>query len=170
MPILKILQYPDPRLFIKAKPVDNVHNPEVQQLIDDMLTTLANLKNCAGLVSTQLEIKTPWSVTVLAPTPQVKQKMCLINLEILHSENESTEVEGCMSVCPERIHAKVTRARKVTFRALDRKGNKIEMTTDGFLAKCIQHECDHLNGIIYINRLSSFRRKMLEKKLAKLIK
>jgi peptide deformylase len=168
MTILKILQYPDPRLFIKAKLVDDVHRPEVQQLIDDMLATLANLKNCAGLAATQLDVKIPWSVTVIASMPETQKILCLINPEILHSENESKETEGCMSVCPDKVHARVKRATKITFRALDRNGNKIEMSTGGFLAKCVQHEVDHLNGIIYINHLTPLKRKMLESKIIKL--
>jgi peptide deformylase len=168
MTILKILQYPDTRLFAKAKLVDDVHNPEVQQLIDDMLATLTSLNNCAGLAATQLEVKTAWSVTVIAPTPQVQKTLCLINPEILDRKNESTENEGCMSIYPDKVHARVTRANTITFKALDRNGNKIEMSTDGFLAKCVQHEVDHLNGMVYINRLSPLKRKMLEQKITKL--
>jgi peptide deformylase len=168
MAILKVLQYPDPRLFVKAKLVDDIHNPEVQRFIDDMLDTFAIQKNCAGIASTQLDAKIPWSVTIIAPTAQIPKILCLINLEILHSEGERGETEGCMSVGPDRIHARVKRAAQITFRALDRNGNKIEMSTGGFLAKCIQHEADHLNGILYINHLSPLKRKLLEKKLIKL--
>ena len=170
MAILKILQYPDPRLFIKARPVDDVHRPEVQQLIDDMLATLVSLKNCAGLAATQLDVKTPWSITVISPLPETQKTLCLINPEILHSENESTAAEGCMSVCPDKVHARVKRATKITFKALDREGNKIEMSTGGFLAKCVQHEIDHLNGVIYIDHLTPLKRKMLESKIRKLKK
>ena len=167
MAILKILQYPDPRLFIKAKFVDDVNDQKVQQLIDDMLETLANLKNCAGLAATQLEVKTPWNVTVIAPNQQMQQILCLINLEILYSSGENIETESCMSVYPDKVYARVKRAANVTFKALDRKGNKIEMSTGSFLAKCIQHEADHLAGLVYVNRLSLFKRNMLERKIVK---
>jgi len=170
MAILKILQYPDSRLFVKAKFVDNVKDPGVKLLIDDMLETLASLKNCAGLAATQLDVKTAWNVTVIAPTPEIQKTLCLINLEILHTEGESSEMEGCMSVYPDKVWARVKRASNVTFKALDREGNKIEMSTGGFLAKCIQHEEDHLNGLVYVNRLSSFKKNILERKISKIKK
>lgn len=168
MTILKILQYPDSRLAKKAVPVEDVKNPAVQKLVDDMLETLANLSSCAGLAATQLDVPIPWNVTVISPTEEVPKILCLINPEILHSEGESAEDEGCMSVFPEQVHAKVKRAKAITFRALDREGVKIEMTTDGFLAKCVQHEIDHLSGRLYIERLSPLKLSMIKRKIVKL--
>lgn len=168
MTILKILQYPDLRLAKKAVTVDDVKKTEVQKLIDDMLETLAHLQNCAGLAATQLDVPIAWNVTVIAPTKEVPKTLCLVNPEILKSEGESAEDEGCMSVFPEHIHAKIKRAEIITFKALDRNGNKIEMTTGGFLAKCVQHEIDHLSGHLYIDRLSSLKLSMIKRKINKL--
>ena len=168
MTILKILQYPDLRLNKKAILVDDVKKPEVQKLIDDMLETLASLPNCAGLAATQLDVQVAWNITVIAPTKETPRILCLVNPEILSSEGEEAEDEGCMSVFPEHVHAKVKRAKTITFKALDRNGNKIEMTTGGFLAKCVQHEIDHLSGHLYIDRLSSLKLSMIKKKITKL--
>jgi peptide deformylase len=168
MAILEILQYPDPRLAIKAPPVEDVKNSEIQKMIDDMLDTLHNTPYCAGLSATQLNMQKPRRITVIDQSAENKQPFCLINPVITHTEGESVYSEGCMSVYPNQICAKVTRPDKITFTALDRDGNNLEIAAEGFFAQCVQHEIDHLDGILYIDHLSSLKRKMIDKKISKI--
>jgi peptide deformylase len=170
MTILEILQYPDPRLRLKAKPVNDVHEARIQQIVDDMLETLYNTSHCAGLSATQLNIKDPPRITVIDESANNKQSICLINPSIVQYEGESEYSEGCMSVYPDSIHANVVRPDKITFKALDRNGQLLEIAAEGFFARCVQHEIDHLDGILYIDRLSALKRKILDKKISKLRK
>ena len=151
MSILKILQYPDLRLRTKGYQVTDVKSPNIQKIIDDIIETLANEENCAGLAATQLDIEQPPNITVIN-TPDI---LCLINLEITDSEGSSIENEGCMSVRPQDIHAELERATKITVSALDRDGNKLLFAATDFLARCIQHEYDHLEGILFIDKIKS---------------
>ena len=168
MAILEILQYPDPRLYTKAPPVEDVKTPEIQKIIDNMFETMYNTASCAALSATQLNIQNPKRITVIDESADNKQPFCLINPVIVHTEGKSTYAEGCMSICPNHIYAKVTRPDKITFTALDRDGNNLEMAAEGIFARCVQHEIDHLNGILYIDHLSSLKRRMIDKKIAKI--
>ncbi len=170
MAIIPILQYPDPRLQTKTKPVKNVNDPRLQKIIDDMFETLYATENCAGLAATQLAIKNPPRVTVIDVSVDKTEPLCLINPEIISAEGEVQKPEGCMSVYPDEIHAELKRAAKVKARALDRTGKVIEIEATGVLAKCIQHEIDHLNGMVYIDRLSRLKRQLIDKKIKKVIK
>lgn len=168
MAMLRILEYPDPRLRTRAKKVTDVKNPVLQQNIQDMFETLYNTPNCAGLAATQLDIKDPYFVTVIDVSIDKSQPLCLINAEIISANGSVTESEGCMSVYPDDIHAEIIRAEKIVARALNREGETIEMEADGLLAKCIQHEIDHLQGKLYIDHLSALKRERVDKKVAKI--
>ncbi|MFA6409834.1 MAG: peptide deformylase [Gammaproteobacteria bacterium] len=167
MTLLSILQYPDLRLRNKAKVVTDPTSPEVQKIIADMLRTLANAESCAALAANQLDIQNPPAITVINPMPGSEEILCLINPEVVEKSGESIEEEGCMSVCPNKISAKIPRAEKVTVRALNKEGKPIEIKAEGLLARCLQHEIDHLNGILYIDYLSPLKRKRIEKKILK---
>jgi len=166
--MLEILQYPDSRLRVKASPVENVKDSKIQKIIDDMFETMYNAPNCAGLSATQLNIKEPKQITVINESPDNKQTFCLINPVIIHHQGESEYIEGCMSIYPDQIRAEIKRPDKITFKALDRDGKLMQMAAQGIFARCIQHEIDHLNGILFIDHLSPLKRKMIEKKIAKL--
>lgn len=170
MAIIAILQYPDPRLRTKTTSVKDVNDPRLQQIIDDMFETLYATENCAGLASTQLDIINPPRVTVIDVSVDKSQPLCLINPEIISATDEVQKPEGCMSVYPDEIHAELRRAGRVTARALDRTGKVIEIEATEILAKCIQHEIDHLNGMVYIDRLSRLKRQLIDKKIKKVIK
>jgi len=164
---LKILQFPDPRLKQKARAVDNVTD-EIKRIIDDMFETHYAAENCAALAATQLDIENPPHITVIDFSENKDQPLCLINGEILSREGEHTEEEGCMSVGHGLgIYEKVTRAAKIHVRAMNMEGETIEFEADGFMAKCIQHELDHLNGKLFIDHLSSLKRKRVNKRLEK---
>lgn len=169
MPMIDILQYPDPRLRTKAKTVTNFNDPMLQNTIDDMIETLYNTANCAGLAATQLDIADPYRVTVIDVSEQKNELYVLINPEVLATEGElERQWEGCMSVWPEEIHDKVLRPTKIKARYYDRTGKIHEIEATDMLAKCISHECDHLNGKLYIDLLSPLKRQLIDRKIAKI--
>lgn len=177
MAIISILQYPDLRLNTIARRIsqEELKSDAVQKIIDDMLETLSVTKRCAALASTQLDIQNPPSITVInadvVSDPSLpKGPLCLVNPEVTVSKGESTSKEGCMSVYPADISVSVTRAAEVKVVALDRYGKTLEIEAKGFFAKCLQHEIDHLNGIICLDRISDLKRQRVEKKLIKLNK
>lgn len=167
MTILRILQYPDPRLKNCARRVEDFGN-DTQQVIDDMFETHYAADNCAALAATQLDIENPPHITVIDFTPEKNQPLCIVNGEITQREGETHTEEGCMSVGGPGgtgPFEKVKRAEKITVKGFDRHGKPFEMQADGFMAKCIQHELDHLDGKIFLDRLSGLKKKRIEKKL-----
>lgn len=168
MTILKILQYPDPRLCRKALRVIDPNSSKIQRIIDDILETLHHTEACAGLAATQLDIDEPPSIAILSATENLNEPLCLVNPKIIETSGHINELEGCMSVFPKDISASVERAQRVKMQALDRYGKSFEIDAHDFLAKAIQHEIDHLEGILFLDRLSSLKKSMLKKKIAKL--
>ncbi|MGB6976629.1 MAG: peptide deformylase [Gammaproteobacteria bacterium] len=170
MAILKILNYPNPRLYTKAQKVSNIDDARIQGIIDDMLETLVNTNHCGGLAATQLDIKNPPYITVVYLFSDKKEPVCLVNPEILTMTGEVREPEGCMSIYPEDIQCIVKRPTQVKAKALDRHGQNMEFEVEGYEAKLIQHEIDHLNGMLYIDYLSPLKRQLVDKKIHKLLK
>jgi peptide deformylase len=171
MTVVKILQYPDPRLKRKAYIVEDF-GPDFQKVVDDMFDTHYAAKNCAALAATQLDIDPPPRVTVIDYSSEHDQPFCLVNAEIIAREGEQNEEEGCMSVGCDidiMIHAHVKRSFKITVRGQDRFGKLLEFTTEGYHAKCIQHELDHLDGKVFLDHpsVSDLKRSRLERKLQK---
>jgi len=166
MTILKILQYPDLRLGTKSQPVVDVGSPRIQKIIGDITETLVNQDSCAGLAATQLDIEDPPSISIIN-NPENSEIMYLINPKIIESSGDAFMEEACMSVYPGHIHAKVKRATKIKVSMLDMKGNEIIFDAKGDLAHVIQHECDHLNGMLYLDRLSEAERERIDKKVGK---
>lgn len=165
MTILRILQYPDPKLKLKGKTIEKVDD-RIRKVVDDMFETHYNSKNCAALAATQLDLSEPLRITVIDFSPEKNQPLCLINPEIIEREGETDEPEGCMSV--REAYDKVKRAAKITVRALNRAGEQIEFTAEGFMAKCIQHELDHLDGKLFIDHLSLLKRKRVDERIKKI--
>ena len=163
-----ILMYPDTRLKTIARQVSDPLVPEIQAIVHEMFDTLYETPHCAGLAATQLDFKDPYAITVIDISKKHNEPLCLINPKIIDRFGETFEEEGCMSVYPDHIHKAINRAKKITVQALNEKGESIEITTDGFLAKCIQHEVDHLNGILYIDHLSALKRQRVEKQIKKI--
>jgi peptide deformylase len=166
MTVLKILQYPDKRLKRLAVRVENF-DATVQKVIDDMFETRYSTDSCAALAATQLDLEIPWSITVIDLSRDNNEPLCLVNPEIVEREGEQLEYEGCMSVYPNFIHEKVKRDMKIRVKAQDRHGNPIDMSAEGYLAKCIQHEVDHLNGGLYIDRLPKIKLERIARKVKK---
>ncbi len=165
MSIIKILQYPDSKLKRISIRVENFD--DVQQVIDNMFETHYATRNCAALAATQLDLPIPWRITVIDYSQDKNEPLCLVNAEIVYREGEQNEEEGCMSVYPNLLHEKVKRALKIKVQAQDRHGKPLEFEADGYLAKCIQHELDHLDGKLYIDLLSTLKQERLQRKVKK---
>lgn len=168
MAILRILDYPDPKLKRTATKVESIDS-RIKQIINDMFETHYNTKNCAALAATQLDIDNPPHITVIDFSDTKNNPLCIINGQLIEKIGTHKEHEGCMSVYPNYIHAAVTRANAITIEYLDQDGQSQKLSTDGFMAKCIQHELDHLNGVIYLDHLSRIKRSMIENKITKIL-
>lgn len=165
MAILNILQYPDPRLRRKGYNVSDIRAPEIQKIIDDMLGTLADTKNCAALAATQLDMESPPNIVVINGLEEDGKQFCLINPQIVGKEGREIAEEGCMSVFPDQVRFKVERALTVLVTAISVDAKPMRFKAEGFMARCIQHECDHLNGVLYLDYLSCEERMLLEEKM-----
>ena len=159
MAVLTILEYPDPRLRTRAKPVAAV-DARIRQLIDDMFETMYAARGI-GLAATQVG-----RLERICVVDVDKARYALVNPEIVTSDGEQTGEEGCLSI-PE-IYGDVTRAQHVVVRALDRDGKPIEVDATALLARCLQHEIDHLHGRLFIDYLSLVKRQAAIKKWKKL--
>jgi peptide deformylase len=158
---LPILEYPDPRLRIRAEPVTEV-NDAVKQLVADMLETMYAAPGI-GLAATQVNVHK--RLLVVDISADRNEPYCLINPEIVAAEGQTSAEEGCLSV-PE-FYDYVERAAKITVRALDRDGKPLEVTAEGLLAVCIQHEMDHLDGKLFVDYLSELKRERLKRRAVK---
>ena len=161
---LPILEFPDPRLRTVAAPVDPVQlaSAGFQRLIDDMFETMYEAPGI-GLAATQVDAHHRFMVIDVSENKD--QPRVFVNPQILTREGEQVYQEGCLSV--PGIFADVTRADAITVRYLDRDGREQELTTDGLLAVCIQHEMDHLEGKLFVDYHSPLKREKVRKKLAK---
>ncbi|MEQ5766527.1 peptide deformylase [Halomonas sp. H33-56] len=159
---LPILEFPDERLRNKAVPVENVDD-EVRQLVDDMLETMYAAPGI-GLAATQVDVHR--RVIVIDVSEDQSTPLVLINPEVtpLGDEREPMQ-EGCLSI-PE-YYAEVPRALRVHLKAQGRDGEPYELEADGLLAHCIQHELDHLEGVLFVDYLSPLKRDRVMKKMQK---
>jgi peptide deformylase len=158
---LNILEYPDPRLRTRAKPVTHVDD-RIRQLVDDLLETMYDAPGI-GLAASQVDVHE--RIIVVDVSEQRDEPYAFINPSLeLSGEQVDTE-EGCLSV--PGFYEMVERAERATVRALGRDGEALEMATEGLLAVCIQHECDHLDGKLFVDYLSGLKRQRIRKKLEK---
>ena len=164
MALLPIITAPDPRLKIKARPVPAVDG-KIGRLMDDMLETMYHSIGI-GLAAPQVGQSSRIIVIDVAREGEKRQPLQLANPEILwHSAEVTTASEGCLSL-PEQ-YADVIRPAEIRLRYLDRQNEIREVDAKGLLATCLQHEIDHLEGILFVDHLSLVRRGMILRKLAK---
>lgn len=171
MAILQILEAPDPRLRTISSPVEEIDD-DLQRLIEDMLETMYD---APGIGLAAIQVGVPKRLLVMdlqepesdaEDSPAIKKPLVFINPRILEGSDEvSVYNEGCLSV-PEQF-AEVERPASVRASWMDRDGRIHEETLVGLLATCLQHEMDHLEGILFIDHLSRLKRDMVLKKLAK---
>ena len=164
MALIKILTEPNKILRQQSLPVEKVDG-ELQKLIDDMLETMYAAPGI-GLAAIQVGVPKRIIVLDIASKDEPKNPMCFINPEIIEkSETNSTYEEGCLSV-PGQF-AEIDRPSKCYLKYLDYYGQPKEIKAEGMLATCIQHEMDHLEGILFIDYLSKLKKSMIVKKLSK---
>lgn len=162
MALLPILEFPDARLRTVAKPVTEVDD-KIRQLVDDMFDTMYDAPGI-GLAASQVNVHK--RVVVIDVSEDKSQPLVFINPEIEVLDPEVSEYdEGCLSV--PGFYETVVRPNHIRVRALDREGKPFEMIPDGVLAVCIQHELDHLNGKLFVDRISPFKRTRIRAKLEK---
>jgi len=163
MSVRTILHYPDPRLRIPGQKV-TVFGDELQNLVDDMAETMYAAPG-VGLAATQ--VGQPWQVFVVdcAAEGEPSDLRIFINPEIDPSEGQTVYNEGCLSFPGARED--VERSEKVTVRAQDRTGAWFSLEADGLLAVAIQHEYDHLQGILMIDKLGPLKKRLLHRKMLK---
>ncbi len=162
MTILTVLRFPDPRLRTQAQPVVEI-TAATTKIIDDMLATMYEEKG-VGLAATQVDIHQ--RIVVMDTSEEGNQPIVLINPEIIATSDEtSINEEGCLSV--PGSYAKVNRHDTCTVKALDRHGEEFTLNASELQSICIQHELDHLNGVLFVDYLSPLKRQRIQKKLEK---
>lgn len=164
--IYPIVKFPDPVLQQAAAPV-TVFDRELRQLVDDMFTSMYDAQGI-GLAAPQIGISKRLTVIDVSFQKNPKDKIVLINPEIIFTKGKQVEDEGCLSL-PE-IRDRVVRAAEVKVRAQDANGNPIEVEGAELLSRALQHEIDHLDGILFIFRLSRLKRDLQLRKIRKLQK
>jgi peptide deformylase len=163
MAIRTILHYPDPKLRRKALPVERV-TPEIERLIDDMAETMYAAPG-VGLAATQIGELHRLFLIDIAGEDEPSNLLVFINPELVRTEGDQTWEEGCLSF--PGVTEEIKRALKVKVRAVDRKGQPFELEADGLLAVAIQHEHDHLDGVLMIDRMGVLKKRIVHRKMQK---
>jgi peptide deformylase len=162
---LPLRYYGDPVLRKRAEPVASV-GPEVQDLISDLFDTMYRERGI-GLAAPQVGVSLRLFVVDVEGDEGERVKLALVNPRLARSSGSVVGEEGCLSI--PGIHADVRRHAEVTFEAQDETGAPITVHAGGLLARALQHELDHLDGVLFIDRVSAIRRKLLESKLARML-
>lgn len=163
MAIMEILKYPDQRLRTIAKEIDNITD-EIKKIATSMTETMYYAKGI-GLAATQVGIPIRLFVIDVDQLDENPKPIVFINPKILSMEGKEKHEEGCLSIPGQT--APVERASKVIVRFMDLEGNVNELEADGLLARAIQHENDHLDGKLFIDRLTPVRKELIIKRLKK---
>jgi peptide deformylase len=163
--IRKIRKYGDPVLETASGPVTDFDTPELRELVDDMFETMYEASG-VGLAAPQVGVSQRLTVIDCSAGEDPSERIVLINPEIISLEGQQVGEEGCLSIPGFREDVK--RARKVTARAQDLQGNFFEITGEDLLARAIQHENDHLDGILFLQHLSALKRELIKRKIRKL--
>ncbi|QSB02412.1 peptide deformylase [Methylomonas sp. EFPC1] len=164
MSILTILEFPDKRLRNVAAEVDTVDD-SIKTLVDNMIETMYAAKG-VGLAATQVNVHK--RVIVMDVSENKDEPICLINPQIIERDGVEESEEGCLSV--PGFFEKVSRAEHIKVKALNRDGESFELEARDLLAVCIQHEMDHLEGKLFVDYLSAFKRNRIKAKLDKIHK
>ncbi len=166
MALREIRTYPDPVLRNKTSRVERIDST-LDRLIEDMVETMRAAPG-VGLAANQVGVPLQLAVIDLSSREDEEQRhplLIIINPEILSLEGSVIEEEGCLSI-PDYAE-KVKRAARVKVRAQDRTGKKFELEAEGLMAKALQHEIDHLNGLLFVDRLSSLKKSLFKRRLKK---
>jgi len=164
MAVLPVLVYPDSRLKKVSAPVD-LEDESLAGLIEDLLETMNSSPGCIGIAAPQCDIHKRLIVVDVSRNPNMKQKhglMILINPELLSQSGKNTAREGCLSL--PHLTANVTRAKRISVKATNREGSEVIIDASGFEARAILHEMDHLDGILFLDRVSSLKTDVFRRK------
>lgn len=165
--VRKIFKYGEPVLERPAEPVAEFGTAEMRELIADMWETMYAAKG-VGLAAPQIGLSKRISVIDTSVGEDESKKIVIVNPEILTREGSQTGEEGCLSIPGFRDQVK--RANRVTVRAQNEHGETVEIEGDELLARALQHEIDHLNGILFLNHLSPLKRDLIRRKIKKMQK
>jgi peptide deformylase len=163
----RIVKYGDPVLETPAAPVTEFGSAELKQLVDDMFETMYANRGI-GLAAPQIALSQRLTVIDVSAGEDESQKLVLINPEIVAKEGAQIGEEGCLSIPGFREDVK--RFKKVTVRAQNVDGETFEVTGEDLLARALQHEIDHLNGVLFLSHLSMLKRDLIKRKIRKLQK
>jgi len=166
MAIKKILTFPNPVLRQKVKTVTSF-DESLKELATDLAETMYDAPG-AGLAANQIGVCLRVVVVDVSENKEEKKHLVLVNPEIIDKEGCQIDEEGCLSVID--LTAKVKRYRKLLVRAQDLDGKSWEFPAEDFFARVIQHELDHINGILFIDHLSSLKRTLYKKRLKKILR
>lgn len=161
MAILEIRKFPDEVLKRKALPVEEI-NGRLQSLIDDMIETMYAAPGI-GLAAPQVGISRRLIVVDIGYKDGKSSLLTIINPELILSEEIIDSEEGCLSLPGHILNIK--RSARVVVKGMDRHGNPLEIEAEGLLARALQHEIDHLDGILILDRLGPFRKELLKKQI-----
>ncbi|MBT9437658.1 MAG: peptide deformylase [Desulfobacterales bacterium] len=164
MPMLNILTYPDNFLRQPVKPVENIDGT-TQKMIEDMSYTMYNSKG-VGLAAIQVGFEKSLIIYDVLPGEEKRSLQVLINPKIIESNGRIiSEKEGCLSV-PD-LRADVKRAESILVEGFDREGKPLRIDAEGYLAIVLQHEIDHLNGILFLDHISALKRELYKRRIKK---
>lgn len=161
MSLLNVLRYPDPRLHKVARKVERVDD-KIRKLINDMAESMYNAPG-VGLAATQVDVHL--RIIIIDTSETRDQLQVFINPELMSASGEAEREEGCLSV--PGVYEKVLRAERVTVRALDAAGRPFTLEATDLLAVCIQHEMDHLEGKVFVEKLSRLKQSRILARLRK---
>lgn len=166
MAVLPIVKYGDPVLRACAKKILEV-TPEIHKIVDDLFETMHEVRGI-GLAAPQIGLSQQIIVLDGSPHYEECEKIALINPVIVKQNGEDLMVEGCLSI--PGLDGEVPRATEITIKGLDLNGKEVEIHAVNMQARIFQHECDHINGKMYVDRVTPTARSMMETKLKKLQK
>jgi len=165
--VLKVVKYGDPVLEQKTEPVTEFGTPELQKLVDDMFDTMYAAKG-VGLAAPQIGVSKQVTVIDISAGEEGGEKLVLINPEIVERSGSQLGEEGCLSIPGFREDVK--RAMRVKVKAQDVKGDTQELDAEELLSRAMQHEIDHLHGVLFLSHLSPLKRDLIRRKIRKLQK
>ena len=165
--VYPIVKYGDPVLEREAEEVTDFGTPELEQFLEDMFESMYAAKG-VGLAAPQIGFSRKISVIDISNAENPADKLVLINPQIVRVEGKQVGEEGCLSI--PTFREQVKRAKRVTLRAQDAKGEFFEKTGEDLLARAFLHETDHLHGKLYISHISALKRDLIRRKVRKLVK
>ncbi len=166
--IYDVIRYPDPRLETPCDPVEEFDTPELHKLVEDMFETMHYHKG-VGLAAPQIGVMRQVAVIDLSAADESHpNKIVIINPRVAKTEGKLREEEGCL--CFPGFREKVTRANTAVIEARDATGARITIESEGLLTRALQHEIDHLNGILFIRHISALKRDLIRRKIRKMAK